>query len=773
MLVSVLGSVALSAAGGGARPCDGGPLAGSPFCDPARPAEERAAWLVRNLTTAEKGSLMSFNAAGVDRLGLPFYNWYNEGLHGVAWSIGVSFTGDTPYATSFPQVITTSASWNRTLWRAVGGAVSTEGRAFNNAGHAGLTFWTPNINIIRDPRWGRGQETPGEDPMLTSQYANWFVTAFEGRTPPAKTATVEGAAAPKTPLENGPYLKGSACCKHFYGYDLEDWHSVTRYAFDAVINKQDEADTYLPQFHSCVTTANVSSLMCSYNSVNGTPSCMNGGAMNDLARGAWGFDGYITSDCGAVEFITVPRFKDGPLGAVRDTLGAGMDIDCGPLFRYGGVEASVAAGVTPIASVDRALVNLFKTQLRLGMFDPAAQQPFMNISTDAIRSSAHQELAREAALQGVVLLKNTGGVLPLTGKGLKVAVIGPHANATVAMQGNYFGRAAHIVSPAEGLQRYADVTVEVGCYVDTVCPLVDTAAVEAAAKAADVVVLAVGLGQLQEREGADRSGIGFPGQQAALISAAAAAAKGPVVAVVIAGGPLDLTPLKAAANVDAVVWAGYPGEAGGTAVADVLFGAVNPSGRLTATQYKAEYIEKLSMFDMGMRPDAAKHNPGRTYRFYPGDVSYAFGEGYSYTTFQYDVLSTAPSGGRNDPVNVEDVLAGCTSANAAQAYSPRASDATLLTVRVRVKNTGKRAGADVVQLFAVPPRPGADGAPLKSLVDFEKVHLEPGAEAVVAFTLSYYALSLADASGLRQPAVGTWRLEVNFNAAATHDVLVL
>eukprot|EP01059_Diplonema_ambulator_P010303 TRINITY_DN202_c0_g1_i2.p1 TRINITY_DN202_c0_g1~~TRINITY_DN202_c0_g1_i2.p1 ORF type:complete len:747 (+),score=228.62 TRINITY_DN202_c0_g1_i2:37-2277(+) len=736
MLKAVFLSVGCAWVAAGAQfPCTMAPLQGTAACDTSQTPSARAQYIVSQLTLDEKLGLFSNGAKSVPRLNIDAYQWWSEALHGVASSPGVSFAQPTPNATSFPQVITTAASYNKTLWGTISSAISTEARAMNNVGHAGLTFWTPNINLIRDPRWGRGHETPGEDPVTTATYAAHFVPGLQ-----------EG--------EDSKHLKASACCKHYYGYDMEDSDGADRHNFNAIISLQDEADTYLPAFHSCVVNGRASGMMCSYNAVNGTPSCANERIMNGFARGKWGFDGYITSDCGAVADVCNNHHYANQDDTCRDVLQAGMDSDCGG-FLASYLNTSISRGVTPMSAVDTALEHLFAMQVRFGAFDPASEQPYLNYSykTD-LNSPAHQHLALEAARQGMVLLKNDG-TFPLDAtKYPTVAVVGPNANATTTMQASYQGNAPYLISPLMGVSKYAKTLYAEGC--DTNCSNQTgfPAATEAAAQA-DATVLVIGISTEQERESHDRTSIALPGYQEDLVTAVLSAAKGPVMVVVMAGGSVDFTVAKVNPLAKGIMWVGYPGQSGGEAIADVVFGAVNPSGRLPHTQYPKDYTNGLSMLDMNMRPGTS--NPGRTYRFYTGTPVYAFGSGLSYTSFSYK------NAGPSVSIDFETMTRDCAANNQNAVYSVTSNATVFGTVYVNVTNTGKLAGSDAVLAFAKAPNAGKGGVPLKSLFAFEKVHLEPGETATVAFDLHSLDLAVADAAGKFAPVAGTWQVAIGPN----------
>jgi len=503
----------------------------------------------------------------------------------------VTFAPPTPSATSFPQVITTSQSYNPTLMQAIGSAVSTEGRVFNNVGHAGNTFWAPNINIFRDPRWGRGHETPGEDPFLSGVYATQFVRGMQ-----------EG--------EDPRYLKTSACCKHFAAYSVENLYNGThRHNFNAHVTKQDMADTYLPAFEACVVKGKASALMCSYNSINGVPACADAGLLTGVAREGWGFDGYVTSDCGAISDIWKRHnYTDTPEGACQVALQAGCDLDCSTFFAEH-CPGAMAQGLIEEGDLDRALGHLLRVQFRLGLFDSVEEQVYTKYGLEMVNSEEHQMLALEAARQGMVLLKNEEGFLPLSlseeeveevmeeeeeeeaamfktallrrererqlhrgqrgggsSRSLSLAVVGPHASATQAMLGNYYGVPPFIISPIEGLRKYVpDALLVEGCGINATLPGDQMSAAEAAAQAADVTVLVLGLDLSIENEGLDRTSIVLPPPQVELAGRVLEAAEEGgkrVVVVLIAGGAVDVGFLREDERVAAMVFAGYPGKRG-------------------------------------------------------------------------------------------------------------------------------------------------------------------------------------------------------------------
>eukprot|EP00937_MAST-01D_sp_MAST-1D-sp2_P005234 g5234.t1 len=719
--------------------------------------DARADALVANLTDDELSWLLLDNVGkGIERIGWP-------ALHGVARD-GV--------ATSFPQIIGVASSLNRSLWTAVGDATSTEGRGKNNelTGqlYQGLTFWAPNVNIFRDPRWGRGQETPGEDPTVNSEYAAAFVQGMQGTHP--------------------KYLKVSACLKHFAAYSEE----TSRDSFAANVTAQDMEppprhsltpgrsrafsslrtlqDTYLPAFQSGVEKGNASGIMCSYNAetfgygIDGKgsqggaiPSCANKGLLNDLARGTWGFDGYVTSDCAGVQDVEQQHhYTSGPDDTARAVLTAGMDTNCG-----GFMMPSVTLPLLRDTSTGgRALVtdaakHLFKVQLRLGFADPPSLVPWAQYGQEKVNTAAHQALALEAAEQSFVLLKNTRGTLPLKpSKSLKVLVSGRSAKATTNMQGNYFGTAPFLVSPVDGLAKHAQVVYDDGS---------DASSAAAKVAGVDAVVLVVGLnseGQQpsDEAEGLDRSTLKLPsswgGDQDALIAAVSAAATQaptptPVVLCIMSGGPVDVSAAINSTGVGGIMWVGYPGQSGGDAMARAIFGLSNRFGKLTQTWYPEAFLEQASLFQFGMRPDAATGYPGRSHRFYEGPALFKFGDGLSYTTFERRAsLSRGTLAARHVLAHV----------GPSKRLSEMAtgSAAVLARAMVVVTNTGGREGDDVVLLFAAPPGAGTNGRPRQVLVGFERVRLASGGAATVTLPVHPRHLTLVRSDGSAHVPVGDW-----------------
>lgn len=615
-----------------------------------------------------------------------------------------------------------------------------------------MTFWAPNINIFRDPRWGRGQETPGEDPLVVGKYAVSYVRGVQGD-------SFEGGK-----LKVGGRLQASACCKHFTAYDLDNWKSVTRFGFDARVSEQDLADTYQPPFKSCVQQGQASGIMCAYNRVNGVPSCADYNLLTKVARGQWDFHGYITSDCDAVSIIRdVQGYAKTPEDAVGDVLKAGMDVNCGSYLKDH-TKSAVQQKKLDVSEIDRALHNLFSIRMRLGLFDGSPlEQPYGNIGPDQACSKEHQALALEAAQDGIVLLKNSGRLLPLPkSKAISLAVIGPNANASETLLGNYHGRPCKSITPLKALQGYAKYTnYEAGC--DTVkCPQATINKAVEAAKAADYVVLIMGLDQSQEREAHDRRHLGLPGKQQELISSVAKAAKKPVILVILSGGPVDITPAKYDKKIGGIFWAGYPGEAGGIALAEIIFGDHNPGGRLPVTWYTQDYV-KIPMTDMRMRPDTKTGYPGRTYRFYKGGNVYDFGFGLSYSNYIYEFASAIAQ--NKLYLNESSISSKVKSSDSGRFrlvpdLSEEFCEKKKFPVRVAVKNHGEMVGKHPVLLFVGQKNPN-NGSPMKQLVGFKSVILSAGERAELEFILNPCEhLSHANEGGLMVVEEGSYFLQV-------------
>ena len=672
------------------------------WCDPARPTADRVELMIAAMTTSEKIASLGSSKNAVPSLSLPSYNWRSEGEHGVSYA---RFDKTAPYSTSFPFESTAAMAFNRSLWAAMGRQIGEEARALANLGNAYSTWWFPVVNLGRDPRWGRNFEVPGEDPVLTGEYASSFIRAFQ-----------------ESELDSR-YLQASACCKHYAANNVEKSTEAgvqwSRYDIASNVTMQDLVDSYLPAFQACVERGRVSGLMCAYsgivspglgpdNSPNTRHSCANKWLLQDLARDTWQFDGYVVADCDAAG-TAFSADTETPEEAVRNVLRAGTDIDCGT-FITDHAQSALDKGVITIDDIDARLRKIFRLRLRLGHFEPA-YGPLDGITPAVICSPQAKALAKDATTQSVALLKNTANTLPLDAATLQqVVLIGPNANLSKTT--NFYGgprspcdmrfdSCVDAISTwgARGFGGGFDFKWSSG--VSSVQAANATAAELAAAVAlardADVVIMAVGTDLTMASEGHDATSIVLSGGQQQLVEAVAAAAKAPVVVVTLTGVPLDLTPLIGNPKVGAVLHAGVPAvQTAG--IADVIFGEASPAGRMVFTSYPAAFADSISIFDLNMRPgpstfprpdcDCAARccgnqclcrnttgepvhycecgsdpackvpplsphapcprgtNPGRTHRFYTGKAVVPFGFGLSYTSFKYSIVQSTPSPGQ-------------------------------------------------------------------------------------------------------------------------------
>ncbi|XP_009111875.2 beta-D-xylosidase 1 [Brassica rapa] len=719
------------------------------FCQVNLPVRVRVQDLIGRLTLQEKIRLLVNNAAAVPRLGIGGYEWWSEALHGVSdVGPGAKFGGAFPGATSFPQVITTAASFNQSLWEEIGRVVSDEARAMYNGGVAGLTYWSPNVNILRDPRWGRGQETPGEDPVVVGKYAASYVRGLQG---------------------NGPSrLKVAACCKHYTAYDLDNWNGVDRFHFNAKVTQQDLEDTYNVPFRACVYDGNVASVMCSYNQVNGKPTCADENLLKNTIRGQWQLNGYIVSDCDSVDvFFNQQHYTATPEEAAAASIKAGLDLDCGPFLAIF-TEGAVKQGLLTENDINLALTNTITVQMRLGMFD-GNLGPYANLGPRDVCTPIHQHLALEAAHQGIVLLKNDGRSLPLSPtRHRTVAVIGPNSDVTETMIGNYAGKACAYTTPLQGISRYARTLHQAGCSGVACAGNQGFGAAEMAAREADATVLVMGLDQSIEAETRDRTGLLLPGYQQDLVTRVAQASKGPVVLVLMSGGPIDVSFAKNNPRVAAIIWAGYPGQAGGAAIADIIFGAVNPGGKLPMTWYPQDYVVKVPMTLMAMR--ASGDYPGRTYRFYKGRVVFPFGFGLSYTTFTHSLAQNPLAQLSVSPYKLNSAIFN-SSSNSIKVSHANCETFPKMPIHVEVSNTGEFDGTHTVFVFAEPPRNGIKGLGVnKQLIAFEKVHVTAGAKRTVQVDVDACKhLGVVDEYGKRRIPMGEHKLHIG---DLKHTILV-
>lgn len=611
-------------------PCDVITKSSPPFCNTSLPLDQRINDLIDRIPVDEMPGLFSNTAQGSKTAGIPPYQWWSEGLHGVAYSPGNHFRAPTPYATSFPEPSLSAASFNTDLFNVIGDTIGREGRAMNNVGNAGLTYWAPNINLVRSPLWGRAMETPGEDTILTSHYAHHFIRGMQNNS------------------MDPTRLRVSACAKHFFAYDLENWGGASRHSFNAVLEQDEVYQMYLAHFEAAYSPygGHASGSMCSYNAetitqdgVSNTPSCANEKFLNGMIRSQFGGDLYITSDCGAVEDVYANhKFVNTSQEAVGVTLRAGMDIDCGSVVQDN-LKDALANGHVSLSTVKKALYNQFRVLFRLGNFDPIDEQPYKKLGPQDVNTPAAKQAAYQAAAEGITLLQINRKQFPLSNQTVRrIALLGGNADAPITQLGNYYGKPENISTPLSALQQYVDaVHYMEGCKIDSfnalefasACQLVESGDV-------DAVVLVIGSNTLIESEGHDRTSLALPSAQDLFVKqmATCAATKNlPFVVVSMTGSSVDYSQILKLPNLSALLWAGYGGQAMGQAIADVIFGKVNPSGRLPHTIYPASFAQETSMFNMQYRSDPATNHPGYTYKFYTGAPVFPFGHGLSFTYF--------------------------------------------------------------------------------------------------------------------------------------------
>jgi beta-glucosidase len=661
------------------------------YKDISKPRDARVHDLVSRLTLEEKVSLLGYNSKAVPRLGIPAYNWWNEGLHGVARA------GE---ATIFPQAIGMAATFNDSLIKQVSTVISTEARAKYNLAIAqdrhlqymGLTFWTPNINIFRDPRWGRGQETYGEDPYLTAAIGSAFVKGLQGDDP--------------------RYLKTSATAKHFA---VHSGPEAVRDHFDAIVDEKDLRETYLYAFHALVSGAHVESVMSAYNRVNGVPNSVNKMLLMDILRKEWGFKGHVVTDCGALDDVfqthkTLPNAVEAAAAAIK----AGINLDCSTVLQNDVIKA-INQGLLTEKEVDERLFELLRTEFKLGFYDDPNSVPYHSYGADSVHNAAHIALSRKVAQESMVLLKNSNNVLPLDkSKYASMMIIGPNAAAFDPMVGNYHGVSNKVVNFVEGTTNAVgpDTRIEydLGANYDDTTHFGGTWA----AGNSDVTIAVIGLSPVLEGEagdaflsksGGDKKDLSLPRSEIKFMQALRRSVRNkPIIAVITAGSDIDVSAIEPYA--DAIVFAWYPGEQGGNAFADLLFGRVSPSGHLPVTFYK-------SISDVPDYQDYSMKN--RTYRYFNGAVQYPFGFGMSYTTFECQT-QTAPA----KQYKLKDTI----------------------TLTLHVKNTGKMDGDEVVQAYI--QYPNIDRMPIKELKSFKRVSVAQGGEKAVTIKIPVFDLQKWD-----------------------------
>jgi beta-glucosidase len=680
-------------------------MTNSPYLDPNLPVSERVRDLISRMTLGEKLSQFIHSADGIPRLGMAPYNFWSEGLHGV---------GRNGRATVFPQVIGMSATWNPALVKSIASATADEGRAkfhetLRTKGetnlYQGLTFWSPNINLFRDPRWGRGQETWGEDPFLTGEMGMAYVQGLQG--------------------DDSKYLKTAACAKH---YAVHSGPEKLRHGFDAKVSYHDLYESYLPAFKKLVIEGKVEAVMGAYNRVLGEPACASKLLIHDILRGEWGFTGHVVSDCWALSDIHEGHlYTSGPVETAALALKIGCDLSCGCTFEHLG--EALAQGLISQADIDLALSRVLTTRFKLGMFDPPDQVPYASTPMSVVGSKKHRELAYRAALESAVLLKNKDHILPIGSQVNSIFITGPAAASLDVLLGNYYGINDKMVTIIEGIVDRLPEGIRVeyrpGCQWMQESEILHNRA-EDEAISADLTIVCAGTSPLMEgeegesilnTEAGDRTNLELPAVQQEFIRKLAMLGAR-IVLVLTGGSPIalgDITDL-----VEAILFVWYPGQEGGRAVASLLFGDASPSGKITITFVKATTdlppFEDYSMAE-------------RTYRFATKEPLFPFGFGLSYTRFEYLHLSIIPP--------IEPTRG--------------------LRVAVTLKNSGTVAADEVIQLYLS----GVDistPAPLYQLIAFRRVRLKPGQVKTIRISIPPEMLMLFDDDGRQKIVPGKYKL---------------
>lgn len=686
----------------------------------------RAAELVSKMTLEQKIRQMLHSAPAIEELNIPSYNWWNEALHGVARA---------GTATVFPQAIGLAASFDEDLLEEVATAIAVEARAKFNMQqkfgdhdiYKGLTMWTPNINIFRDPRWGRGHETYGEDPYLTSRLGVRFIQGLQG--------------------DDENYMNVAACAKHFAVHSGPEGE---RHSFNAIASTKDLYETYLPAFEAAVKEAKVEAVMGAYNRTNGEPCCGSPTLLQQILRDTWEFDGHVVSDCWAIkDFHEKHMVTANAVESVALAVNSGCDLNCGSLFVF--LIDAVKQGLVKEETITRAVTRLFTTRMKLGMFDDAEQVKFNQIGYENVDTKQMQQLNERTVHETVVLLKNENNLLPLNKSGLKtVGVIGPNANSRRALVGNYEGTASRYITVLEGIQDELGDDVRVlfseGCHLfkNAFSGLGGENDRLAEAKGvcdqSDVVIVVLGLdADLEGEEGdtgnqfasGDKPDLELPGKQKDVLKVAYESGK-PVILVVLAGSALNLS--YADENVAAIIQGWYPGARGGKGIADIIFGKQSPAGKLPVTFYRS--TEELPAFT-----DYAMEN--RTYRYMKQEALYPFGFGLGYSTFELSPaeLSTTEVSGEG------------------------------ISITATLKNTGSYKTSETVQVYV--QAVGQDGAPNWQLKALKKYNLEAGQSQKVDLHLSQQAFALYDDAGVRKIEAGQYLVYVGFSQPDTRSVALL
>ncbi|MBC5613171.1 glycoside hydrolase family 3 C-terminal domain-containing protein [Bacteroides hominis] len=641
--------------------------------DLSQPIAVRVKTLIQQMTLAEKASQLVSESDSIPRLNLPAYNYWNECLHGVARAGEV---------TVFPQAINLASTWDTVLVKRVASAISTEARLKYLEIGKGLTYWSPTINMARDPRWGRNEETYGEDPYLTSRLGVAFVKGLQGDHP--------------------AYLKTVATIKHFVANNEEN----NRFSSSSQIPTKQLYEYYFPAYEACVKEAGVQSVMTAYNAFNGVPPSGSRWLLGEVLRKEWGFDGFVVSDCGA---IGVMNWQHRVVNSLEEAaalgVNSGCDLECGTTYKEKLVQA-VKQGLISEATIDQALTRVLTARFKLGEFDPMELVPYNHYDKKLLAGKKFAELAYEAAVKSVVLLKNEN-LLPLSKEKTKsVAVVGPFADHNYL--GGYSGQPPYSVTLLKGVKDLMGKRGKVN-YLNGIGASRDS--IVAAVKGVDVVLVALGSDEKMARENHDMTSIYLPEEQEKLLKAIYQV-NPRIVLVFHSGNPL--TSEWADVHIPAIMQAWYPGQEAGRALADLLFGNENPSGKLPMTIYRAEdQLPDILDFDMWK---------GRTYRYMKEDPLYGFGHGLSYTSFGFDGIQG------NDTLK----------------------SGTTLQCSVELSNTGKWTGEEVVQVYVSRENTPVYTYPLKKLVAFKKVKLAPGEKKRVEFNIPPRELSVWEN--------GNWRM---------------
>ena len=670
--------------------------------------DNEAKKLILQMTLEEKTSQMVHASRSIERLNIDQYNWWNEALHGVARSAK---------ATVFPQAIAMAATFDTILIKNVANAISDEARAIHNIfrekgmknEYTGLTFWSPNINIFRDPRWGRGHETYGEDPYLTSMIGRAFVKGMQGN--------------------HKRYLKVAACAKHFA---VHSGPENKRHSFNAYVSKKDLNETYLPAFKSLVDV-NVETIMCAYNRTNNEPCCGSNELINNILRNSWGFKGHVVSDCGAIYDISNNHnFTASDLESVAYAVKGGVDLNCGSLYNL--IPEAIKAKLLSEEDVDKSLRRLLMTRLKLGTIGSADDNPYSKIKPDVINSKKHKNLAKEVAVKSIVLLKNKNNVLPLKKEINTLFVTGPNAANTNALLANYHGLSSEIVTPLEGIVKHISKGTMVRYKMGVGINDQQTNRIEWSASLAgnsEATIAVMGISALIEgEEGAaissnangDRTEIDFPKSQVDYIKTLRdKAGSKPLILVVNSGSALNLSEVEP--YVDAILYAWYLGEQGGNAIAEIIFGDTSPSGKLPFT------IPKSS----DQLPDYENYSmKNRTYRYMQNTPMYPFGFGLSYSQFKYSDLF----------LSEEVYHIGKT-----------------MSVSIQLQNISNKGADEVVQLYIT--QPDSDHInPKFSLKQFKRIFIGPGEKKIITFSLTTKMLESFDVNGSRKIDKGTYKITV-------------